>query len=99
MLDGREGAVLHELKQEKPGGQLLDSNHQMLLGEGQPYYFDKETGSRFTGRLVGYGRTWKLATPPPVLFTVAVAYSSYGLFFKANLKLPAAENDLNSGSI
>lgn len=78
MWDGREGAVFPELKQEKPGGQLPDSSHQMLLKEGQLDYFDKEIGSRFKGHLVGYGRTWKLATPPPVLISTAAACSSYG---------------------
>lgn len=94
-ISGRQGI---EKKQERPRGQLLDSKHRLLLVESQLDYSDKEMGSNIMGHLVEYERNGKWPVPHLRFSGSNCLQSVRARFLKANLKLPADENDLNSGS-
>ena len=57
-----------------------------------------EMGSNIMGHLVECERDGKWPVPPSALFRQQLPAVRMCTFLKANLKLPADENDLNSGS-
>lgn len=66
--------------------------------ESQLDYSDKEMGSNIMGHLVECERYGKWPVPPSVLLRQQLPEVRTWTLLKANLKLPADENDLNSGS-